>query len=258
MDNNLQVRFTGSGMKPGLIRSKEIAQIIESFEEMVVATVLRENPELKRETLVVGLTSITDESLGLQFTANATDLMIPAAARIITAIAANNVSHLPSATISAIRHIKAFVARHDCEAEMKANRVSGPPVTATITAITDIPSVPAITGETTLYGEISRVGGTSPRVQFKSIAGELIYFDITAEMARQLGSKLYTRVALHGQARWNSDTLEIEDFKIHEIAGYKNTSLKDAFVELRKISGSVFDDIENVEQFATDLRRGTT
>ncbi len=47
MDEEIQIRLKGKGIKPGLIRSKEIAEILESIEEMVVAETLIVSPSLK-------------------------------------------------------------------------------------------------------------------------------------------------------------------------------------------------------------------
>lgn len=48
MDEEIRIRLKGQGIRPGLIRSKEIAEILESIEDMVVSETLKADPTLGR------------------------------------------------------------------------------------------------------------------------------------------------------------------------------------------------------------------
>lgn len=74
-----------------------------------------------------------------------------------------------------------------------------------------------LTGETTLYGEVKRVGGFKPRVVLKTIQGDTIYCDASKALAQELGRRLYTEVGVRGQAKWNMQTLRIDAFIIESV-----------------------------------------
>ncbi|NJL54772.1 hypothetical protein HC928_05930 [bacterium] len=69
-DVTVEILLTGEGMSPGKIRSKEIAEVIESVEDMIASMVIRDHPELKKETIVIGLKNIRQGSIGLEFSPN--------------------------------------------------------------------------------------------------------------------------------------------------------------------------------------------
>lgn len=252
----LGVRLTGGSIKPGSIRSKEIAELIEAYEDMIVSVVIHENPELQKETIVVGLTGITDESIGFLFTPNVQNLTIPAARKVYNTFATLNFNILPPSAIKSANKIISFVKKHNCEAELTEIKENQRKVLAVITPSITIPSIPALTGETTLYGEITRVGGIEPKVQFKTVDGQTIYCEVSHELAKKLGRDLYSQVALRGVARWNTYTLELEDFTIEELLDYQETSLTEAFSQLHQAAGDSFEQIDDVPQFVTRLRRG--
>ncbi|MDX1521752.1 MAG: hypothetical protein R3264_09005 [Anaerolineae bacterium] len=252
----LGIRFTGSGMKPGGIRSKEIAEIIEAYEDMIVSVVTHENPELHKDIIVVGLTNITDESIGLQFLPNVPDLTFPAARKVSNAFDTLDFNILPSSAVKSAAKIISFVKKHECEAEIIEIEDNEYKKLAIITPSTAIPTTPVLTGETTIYGEITRVGGIDPRVQLKTVDGQTIYCDVSRELARELGHKLYSPIALSGKAIWDTDSLVLEEFQIKEVLDYEQVSLSDAFVELREAAGNSFEHVDNVSEFATQLRRG--
>lgn len=254
-DKLLEIRFTGSGMKPGSIRSKELAEIIEAFEDMIVSVVLNDNPELQKESVIIGLINIKDESIGLQFDPNLEELTIPAMSQITQSFATHNFSHLPSATAKPAQKIVSFVKKYQCEAELRIHNGQSE-LKAVITPSTEIPITLPLTGETTLYGEIKRVGGVEPKVTLKTIDGQTVYCEVSQELAKELGHRLYTQVALYGEAQWSADTLQLEGFRIKSELDYKETPIAEAFAELRDVLGDSFDDIEDVQEFVTDLRRG--
>ncbi|NEQ29724.1 MAG: hypothetical protein F6K04_01785, partial [Leptolyngbya sp. SIO4C5] len=66
-DVTVEILLTGEGMSPGKIRSKEIAEVIESVEDMIASMVVRDYPDLKKDNIVIGLKRIRQGSVGLEF-----------------------------------------------------------------------------------------------------------------------------------------------------------------------------------------------
>lgn len=48
-DKRIEIRLTGAAVAPGLLRSRELAEVITAVEEMIAAVVEQENPEIKSE-----------------------------------------------------------------------------------------------------------------------------------------------------------------------------------------------------------------
>ncbi|XGV99752.1 MAG: hypothetical protein ACAF41_12545 [Leptolyngbya sp. BL-A-14] len=255
----IEIRFTGNDISPGYIRSKEIAEIIEAVEEMIASQVISGNPEFRRDAVVVGLSEIRNESLGFQFLLpSLAELTLPAFLEITDSIATGRFNALSKDTIKPLKKVFSFARRHDCNAEIY-ERNGDRKLLATITPDTELPEVTAISGETTLYGEITRVGGAdarNPKIQFKAIDGELIYCNTTKHLAEIAGAKLYQQVGLIGTAKWNAETFEVEEFFVAEISDYEHPSSSAAFRVLSEQFSSAFDSFQDVNRFVKAVRRG--
>ncbi len=254
-DVTVEILLTGEGMSPGKIRSKEIAEVIESVEDMIASMVIRDHPELGKENIVVGLKNIKQGSIGLEFSPNLTELTLPATRRIAKSIAENDFGVLPSGAINSLKKLSAFTRRYQCNAEFltQNGRLES---LAVLTPETRIPDVYPLSGETSLYGEITRVGGAEPKIQFKTLDSQIIYCSTDKATAKEAGAKLYTKVELRGRAEWNSETFEIENFHVIDISEYEETSPSEAFKELANLIGDSFDSVNDVDCFISEIRYG--
>lgn len=257
MTDNIVIglRLAGANMSPGKLRSKEIAELIESIEEMTASVVVSDDPKIKKDSIVVGLKAIKEGSIGLEFAPNLVELTMPATFRITRSIADNDFGTLPSSTMTALRKLSGFSRRHQCDVEFFAQNGNVQNL-ATITPDTQIPNTYAFIGETTLYGVINRVGGAEPKIQFKTFDGQLLYCSTTQEIAKQAGNRLYKQVGLEGRAEWNSETLRIENFYVSAISNYEKVSPSVAFEELSRLVGDSFDEIIDVDSFVAEIRYG--
>jgi hypothetical protein len=254
-DTTVELLLTGEGMSPGQLRSKEIAEVIESVEDMIASVVIREHPELKKEPIVIGLKGVRPGSIGLEFSPNFVDLTLPATRRIGKSISANNFGVLPINAINSLRRLSAFTRRHQCNAEFFTQNGQLESL-AVLTPETKIPDIYALSGETTIHGEITRVGGAEPKIQFKTLDNKVIYCDTSKSVAQKAGAKLYTKVELQGIAEWNSETFEIESFHVTDIFDYEEVTPSEAFQELATLIGDSFDNIDDVNQFVSEIRYG--
>ena len=67
MDDIISIRLEGNGVSPGFIRSREIAEIIEGVEDMIIAEVIKADPKCTRDEIIVGIYRIENKSIGLAF-----------------------------------------------------------------------------------------------------------------------------------------------------------------------------------------------
>lgn len=253
-DKRIEIRLVGEGIAPGLIRSKEVAEVITAVEEMIAAMVEHENPDVKADQILVGLSAVTGGSMTLIFTPNMEALTVPAAEMVMGAIAAQQFDMLPHGSLAALRSLHSFTRQHQAVTEFRT--LNGASVLlAEITPQTAIPEPAYVTGVTTLYGDILRVGGSEPKVVFRNVSdNELVYCSATREMTRQAATRLYERVGLRGEAAWDSETWELASFRIDEILDYEDVGIVQAFAELRESVGAYFDQIDDVDAFVEQLR----
>jgi hypothetical protein len=108
-----------------------------------------------------------------------------------------------------------------------------------------------ITGETTLYGIVKRVGGEPPTVWIQTLEGNHILCQVDETLAKQLGSLLYTRVGLIGTAKWNVADSSIKSFQITQMTAYQQTPLSYAFSSLSDEIGHYYNDIDVLQWVST-------
>jgi hypothetical protein len=254
-DITIEILITGEGMSPGKLRSNEIAEVIESIEDMIASLVVRNNPTLNKEDIVIGLQNIRKGSIGLIFCPNLRELTLPATRQITTAIQDNEFGSLPHNILESLKKLAAFARRNNCQAEFltKNGKLES---LAVVTPETKIPNIYPLSGETTLYGEVIRVGGAEPRILLRTFEGQLVYCNTTKKLATIVASRLYTKVGLLGIAQWNSETFEIENFEAKALIDYDEVPLSEAFNELSDLIGDSMDQIEDVDRFVHEIRYG--
>lgn len=253
MNDSLEIRLKGDGIKPGLIRSHEIAEIIESFENFVIAEAIKQNPSLKREDIIVGIYEIADKSIGLRFKTTIAALVIPAFIQASVSIVDGEFDKLSPKSLDSLQKISNFTKKHNAVTEI--NLVNANRKLAEITKNTVIPRPSKISGLTEISAKILRVGGKSPKAMLELHNGNIIYCGIPENLAKDLGRKLYEVVIFSGLAVWDEENIAIEDFTITE---FKDAPKEDPLVALRQIRdlvGSTFDDIPNVIEYVNNIRR---
>lgn len=254
MSDILEIHFTGKNISPESIRIGEIAVILDAIENVLLTVVAKEHEGITKEILTIGLHNINAGSLGLQFTSRLPEVVTPAFEQVAISIRSRAIENIPFESLNHFEKILSFVRKHQAQADFII--VNGKSKTlATLTPDFEIPKQVYITGQTTVYGEIVRVGGVEPKVEVKTISGQTIYCPFEIELASQLGALLYQLVGLDGVARWNAQNFEIEEFRVTGVSEYRNGSLIDAFQSLREIAGKYYDDVDDVIGYISELRR---
>lgn len=253
VDEAIEIRLRGAGMKPGLVRSHEIAEILAAIEDMVIAESLKREPSLRKEDIVVGLYEVVDESLGLHFKSSIAAIAIPAFVAFSQAMASNNYEAISQQSLKPLHIISGFVKRHEAVAELKISGTASP--LAIITPNTLIPQGSKIAGATEIAAKILRVGGKVPKAMLELQDGSVIYCEIPVGLAIQLGHRLYETAIFTGNATWNSLTLEIEEFSINGLAEYPKQKPMETLEQLRSFVGNNLKESRDVNALVTFLRR---
>lgn len=255
MSELLEIHFTGENISPENIRIGEIAVILESLENVLLSVILEQHPALTKEALTIGLHNINHGSLGLQFTSQLPEVVTPAFHKVAEAVIAGVGDGFSKESNDNFEKILNFVKRHDAQADFIV--VNGHSETiATLTSSFVIPKPTYINGQTTIYGQIVRVGGVEPKVEVKTISGQTIFCPFDVSLASELGALLYQLAGLNGLAKWDAQTFEIQEFRVTSISNFRDTSVVEAFQSLTEIAGEYYDDVEDVRSYIESLRRG--
>lgn len=254
MDEAIEIRLRGEGVKPGLIRSHELAEILSAVEDIVIAETVRRDPSAKREDIVVGLYEIADESIGLKFRTTLAAVSIPAFIAASHSVAIGEFGELSPLSLKPLQVIAGFAKRHDAIAEFKVSTSSIP--IAEITPSTLIPREPKITGSTEVCAKVLRVGGKVPKAMLELQDGTVIYCEIPVERAIELGHRLYETALFSGSAVWNSATFDLEEFTITSFREGPTEDPYEALVRIREYMSPALLHERSVTDFVAHLRRG--
>jgi len=254
MSDILEIHFVGENISPQNIRIGEIAVILDAIENVLLSVISKEHEGVTKEILTIGLHNVNAGSLGLQFTSKLPELVTPAFEQVAVSVRNRTVDSIPFESLNHFEKILSFVKRHQAQADFIIINGKSRSL-ATLTSDFELPKPVYITGKTTIYGEIVRVGGVEPKVEVKTISGETLYCPFEFELASQLGSLLYQLIGLDGDARWNTQNFEIEDFRVTGISNYRDIPLIEAFQSLSEIANNYYSDIEDVVAYVAELRR---
>ncbi|MFZ1754431.1 MAG: hypothetical protein WBO46_12785 [Caldilineaceae bacterium] len=252
MATQVELRLTGNNIQPGHLRGHDLAALLVALEDTIAVCVVSQEPDLRKEAVRVGLADVQQGSFALQFEMNLIEYTLAAFQLVADAVARNVFDGLPRLALAPLRDLKKVLDRGDYSAEFRLMDHAVP--LAILTTETDIPILASLKGETVIYGEVMRVGGVEPRIMLRTVQGKNIYCTTSTSIAQAVASRLYSTVALRGQATWNGESLEIEDFWVTELMEYEPIRATDAFAELAALVDDSFYDFDNPDHFLRNLR----
>jgi hypothetical protein len=245
----IEIRLTGEHIKPGSIRSRDIAEVIDALESILALIVERDQPQtgLKQEEIIIGLTALEAGSLRMQFQTEETykPFVHSAYQKLSEAVANRQFDLLPFSAIEKLRAIRRITIDTQAKAELgwfngTFHRLATLDRDVIISAISR-----QVVGMTTLYGDVLRVGGEStPSVKLKLIDGTTITCLIAGnavkkrQIARALARKLYDEVGVRGAATWDDQGWTLQRFEIESVLDYEKTPLIQAAEQFRQQFGA--------------------
>lgn len=255
MKRTIEYRISGDNITPETFSLKELASILESTEEMLMAEVGHGEKTIK-ESLKISLVEVKQGSLCMGLWSSQPDPVIDALSRIGMAINTGSYDSLQTVAVERIKALSRVAKQKLCT--LAFNLVGEKVVDlAVITHTTDVSMKYIITGDTDVYGVVCRVGGKEPHALIQPYGSEYtIACKVDEEKARLLGARLYTEVGLSGEATWQIKTGRIIEFRVAKILDYEPAAPDEAFAELRKKYGKYFDDIVDPVAFTRATRGG--
>jgi hypothetical protein len=251
-----QLQLIGANVTPETVPAKELADFVEQVEAAVRAAVERDPTlaALSPDEVLVSLVGVDEGSNKLTFAVASAALL--AVAAITEAVATAHYAAIPPPSQEALSAISRQAARRKWLVEFQPDQGRGirhavisedHPVPA--------PTVAKISGSMTILGQCMRVGGAQPRAEIRLPSGDLLFIDITEEMAISLGPLLYKPVSLEGRATWEVEGWKLVEFRATRLTEYRGAPIPQTFAELAKASGGRWDNIDAAE-YVRELRAG--
>lgn len=114
-----------------------------------------------------------------------------------------------------------------------------------------------VSGESSIYGKIERVGGATEMRCLMRIPGRrrLLYCDVkNRDLVRRLGQHLYENVVADGTATWLLRSWRVVKFTINGFSLPKFGNPTDTIHELRSAGMDAWDNIDDPGAFLKDMR----
>ena len=225
---------------PETVASGDLAEILRLVERALVETARATNADLP-DAPMLSLVGITGRSNAL---ACAVDpALLSAVSTVTRSIADSQFSILPPIAQRQLHELhKIAVRKHWSFGFDESGTVELTP--ALISPDVPIPELPIAQGETTVYGEILRVGGKRSRVQLRLISGGVLTAEVTRPLAKQLASQLYTEVGLVGEAVWDREDFQMVSFRVTRVLSYHETPITEAFQSLYDCGGDAWKGVD--------------
>jgi hypothetical protein len=251
-----RLRIDIVGPRPSEVDIEDLATILDDLKKAVAGCLLA-NKDAPEPAARISLVDVVEGSDGLVF-----EVQPQAAAAISTlsrALRSRSYGDLPSASHSALYRINQFTAKRAWGIRIRAKKSVGvEPVEVIEPDHVDPPTNRrTLSGSTNLLGRCLRVGGaTTPRAELRLTNERLLYVEVTENVARELGKRLYDQVVLGGEAVWDAKDGELQEFKVKEVTTFRAVPVNIAFKELASASRGRWDNVD-AESFVKRVRESS-
>jgi hypothetical protein len=251
VNQTLKVRFSGNNISPDKVSASEFAGIVVAYEKALLAVADKKYPGRKGLSYI-SIVQVRHESLGIDVLPSSNDV-IEAADEINIAITNNTIHKLPFDAVVNLSTFQHFVDKYNCSAYL--NGIEGI-ASAEITPYTNLKINQSffIKGETTIYGQVIRIGGSEPKVRVQTDDGKYFSVVTTAKNAKELSKHLYERIGVKGLARWKKENHELEEIKLKSFIFLSNVPLTERLKGLSNLVGSYWIDVDNPDDYIESLR----
>lgn len=250
----LELRFFGNDVNPSNVRPSEVADLIKGFEKALLCEIKGRNPQYDTNQILFTFEQIKNESLGLAFRPKIIkDIVLTSYTAISSCFATGDFSELDNKTIKELKTLTAFSKRYNCAAEFK---LKGETISS-FTPQTEIQynKNPIIKGDIKIFGRVIDAGGNNPNVHIKLDNENELIFATTEAHAKQLAHKLYEKVNLVGNAKWDAVTYEIKEFKLTDILDFTTGKTLSAINELKNLTSGYWDKFNTNDDINKHLLR---
>jgi hypothetical protein len=248
-----QIDITGPH-SPEQVAASDLAVVLAGLEKTLQVLVEAEGGEISSHSPTISLVGLSAGSERLVF--SVAQPVMPLVARLSKAVFERDLSSTPEKAHEELSKVSLAVAAKGWSLQFKEDAQWGIlPGRIDSEAGLEPPRGAQIQGSTTLLARCLRVGGVRPRAELR-VRGhrDLLFADVTEEIARELGPKLYEEVVLDGKATWRIEPWEIVAFKVTSVSEFRKVDPHLAIGELSEAAAGRWDDVDAVE-FVNRIRK---
>ncbi|MBF0408884.1 MAG: hypothetical protein HQM10_16165 [Candidatus Riflebacteria bacterium] len=251
MEKSFEIEFSGKDISPESFSFRDLAEILKSVEKMIVSIVASKDQNFNSESFSLSLIGIKASSNHLSVAC--TNPEIPHLAFSAISNFFDGKEEIPDSSKKSLKVISAITKKLCCQADFLSSVHGKTDKIFYINPQTQVSKSILSTCETSIFGRVLRVGGKNPKVTIQTVQDKILFCESNRQIAKLLGKRLYEIVELIGNAKFNSFSGEIEEFRITNISEYEGGSIIDAFKDLSEIAGKYFIDV-NPDKYVAELR----
>lgn len=227
------IHIDGPNVTPESVSLGDLVSLLSSVEAIVRELV----GEDAKHDLVLSLPLVERGSSVYKLWTNHPEETRFAIQEVEAALAANDVASLPVRVQKHLRELSHLAERYNGIVEMYPDPSNKKIVARIHPPGSQQPTPLLLSGQTTIYGQLVRVGGSEPKARLELTTGEVISCRVSRELAKLLGPRLYERIGLVGTATWDTTDWRIVSFVAHELLPYQDTPITLAFKALAEAAG---------------------
>lgn len=228
------VLIRGADFTPANTPIADLFHVLSETEKAIRSLALAARPG--QSDLVLNLLSISFGSNVCTVTSNRPAEAREAFERWSGALRDRHFDRLPSPARESALALKTFAEKRGASVGFARDRNDEASI-AWVTPDTPISLLnPTVYGETTVFGEIIRVGGREPKIGLTTSNGFLTC-EADRSIARLLGGRLYEVVGLEGTAQWDPADWSIRSFRVSRVLDYVPTPILEAITLLAEAAG---------------------
>ncbi|MCB1189631.1 MAG: hypothetical protein H7A23_17660 [Leptospiraceae bacterium] len=252
MSELMHVKFHGNHISPEKLSLSELSDVLVNLEKSILPIISMKNPDIANE-FSLSLSRIEKGSLALSFQSSHFSNLREAFFFLKDLVDTDSLYKLPYKSIEPFKKIYSFIKEKAISMELSDS--SEVIMNLLYSHELDIPEKFSLSGETTIYGRLLRIGGKSPSVQIQINDKEIITCSASEKIVKMLekANRLYEYVGVTGEAKWNPDDYSIQSLDIERIENYEQADPSNIMAELSKEIGHYFKNI-NPEQYVSELR----
>lgn len=252
---NFLLRLSGRDAEPSALALGELAELLESIEQLFENVALEAEPALDMGKMRVSLVDVRAGSIGLGFSSNLAPANEIQTLRIITdAITQRRYTQVPAAAIRPLRTLDDYVKRSRWTATWHIGHDQTPLAIIAPDVDLGLPQLEIISGETVEYGELTRVGGTPAKLRVRFLSGRALSCIASERVAKEAGMFLYDVIGMRGLAEWDANTMSLISFRVDALEPYRDTSIATAVQRLRDVARGGWDTVADVNTAIRELR----
>lgn len=254
---NFMLRFSGANVHPAALSLGDLAELLESIEQLFINVALQAEPSLDTEKVHVSLMDVRAGSVGLGFASTLAPPNEAATIEIITdAISGRKYARIPAAAIRHLRTIDEYVKQRKWTASWHVGNELTPLAVIAPDVDLGLPQLEIFNGETVEYGKLMRVGGTPAKLRIRFLDGRSLSCVATERVAKDAGGLLYEVIGMRGQAEWDANTMSLLSFRVDSLEPYREKSFQSAMDRLRDAMHGGWETVEDVNEAIRELRGG--